>query len=58
MKMQMTELLLYNLANRQYAIEEGIGDLLMVIVVVMDPNRRNNEVTGLFKQTLRIVNFF
>lgn len=54
--LQLLEVLLNNNQNRQRAVGElNLGDMMIISLVVSDPGRRNNHVTPLFKQTLRII---
>jgi hypothetical protein len=55
MLLQLIEILLNNNINRNYALEEGLPELLAIILLIVDPTRRNNEVTPVFKQALRVI---
>lgn len=54
--LQLLEVLLNNEMNRNRAVKElQLGELMIIALVVTDPSRRNNIVSPLFKQTLRIL---
>jgi len=56
--MQLIEVLCSNEVNKREAISEKVPDLLMMAIVMYEPIKRNNIITPLFKQSLRLLLVF